>query len=673
MNSFLRIIFSGGHLSRNVYWILLACFALNLTAVVQAQPAPVPNRAPVDVSAEPDGYLSLNSGWRTMVGDDPAFAQPGYDDSRWPGVTLGDSNLNGQGFRWYRIRLKLPASHPPMALALSTEEGAFEVFADGKPIGNYRIGPNLQVHHERPILIPLPEQVPSQGFDRLQVVTIAVRTMVYPYDAPFGVSRTFPSASVGPLPTITLLISSSLSTAALRFVSSYAIDLAVCLAGLGVLGLFFAQRSNREYLWLSLYLFLLGLSDLLVMLTFARLVAYSWNVLLGTPLLYVLFIPQIEFTFAFVRRRVGIVWRSYEAILLACALITRLIGWYDIFPQLYLPIEIVVQIPAFLGLPVALVLWFRRGNREAGWLILPSLLPGITVALYNFLTIQQFLGSHRFDALQSLLEFSIGPFPVRTQAITSLLFLLAIGIVLFFRFTRVSRMQARSAAELEAASEMQRRLIPQQLPRVQGCEIHAAYMPAAEVGGDFFQVLPEPHGGALLVVGDVSGKGLKAAMSGALAIGALRTLARENLSPAAILLRLNEEIVEAQQDGFITCLCVRIGATGNITMANAGHLAPYLNGVELPVEPSLPLGLVSSAVYSELKLQLDGKSQLTLLTDGVVEAIHPASKELFGFERTAAISTQSAEVIAHAAQAFGQEDDITVLTLNFAGSEVMLA
>jgi serine phosphatase RsbU (regulator of sigma subunit) len=128
-------------------------------------------------------------------------------------------------------------------------------------------------------------------------------------------------------------------------------------------------------------------------------------------------------------------------------------------------------------------------------------------------------------------------------------------------------------------------------------------------------------------------------------------------------------MLRAPDSGFITCLCLRIELGGKIILANAGHLAPYWNGIELPCECSLPLGLVPKLEYEETTIESKSGDQLTLMTDGVVEATHLTSKELFGFDRTAAISTQSAESIAAAAQAFGQDDDITVLTLKFEGLE----
>ena len=106
--------------------------------------------------------------------------------------------------------------------------------------------------------------------------------------------------------------------------------------------------------------------------------------------------------------------------------------------------------------------------------------------------------------------------------------------------------------------------------------------------------------------------------------------------------------------------------------ANAGHLAPYLDGKEITLDNGLPLGLTPDAQYRETCLSLPPGAQLTLITDGVLEA-RSAEGELFGFERTELISTQSAEKVAQAAQAFGQQDDITVLTVRLTSDAAALA
>jgi serine phosphatase RsbU (regulator of sigma subunit) len=133
-----------------------------------------------------------------------------------------------------------------------------------------------------------------------------------------------------------------------------------------------------------------------------------------------------------------------------------------------------------------------------------------------------------------------------------LFFLVSIAPVMLFRHRRVSLEHAHATAELDAAREIQQRLVPKSIPALTGCHIEAAYLPAHEVGGDFYQILSQPDGSVVIAVGDVSGKGLKAAMTGVLAIGALRALAFSGLGPAEILMRLNAELVRASNGGFVT-------------------------------------------------------------------------------------------------------------------------
>jgi phosphoserine phosphatase RsbU/P len=232
------------------------------------------------------------------------------------------------------------------------------------------------------------------------------------------------------------------------------------------------------------------------------------------------------------------------------------------------------------------------------------------------------------------------------------------------------RERNRLAAEFEAGRAMQQVLLGTDLPAITGLVIESVFQPASEVGGDFFQVLPAPDGGGLIVVGDVSGKGLRAAMTVSTILGTLRAL--PVAAPAELLRTLNCTLTGRLDGGFVTCFVARIALSGTVTAANAGHPAPYRNGEELPLESGLPLGVTADADYPESTFVLAPGDTLTFLSDGVVEARSP-SGELFGFERTRELSTQSAEQIAAAAQAFGQQDDITVLTLRFAPVEALYA
>jgi sigma-B regulation protein RsbU (phosphoserine phosphatase) len=241
-------------------------------------------------------------------------------------------------------------------------------------------------------------------------------------------------------------------------------------------------------------------------------------------------------------------------------------------------------------------------------------------------------------------------------------FFVAIGAALILRFSYSAREEKRLATELASARAVQEHLVPAKLPTLPGLDLGAVYIPAAEVGGDFYQVFQQSDGSALIVVGDVSGKGLRAAMTGTLVLGGLRALAEETVSPWQILHRLNNLLAHSPDGGFVTCLCARITPEGLLTLANAGHLAPYRNGDECEVDCGLPLGIVAGAEYTETTEQLERGDTLTFMSDGVVEA-QADSGELFGFDRTRTISEQSAEEIAAAAQRFGQRDDITVLTV----------
>ena len=164
-------------------------------------------------------------------------------------------------------------------------------------------------------------------------------------------------------------------------------------------------------------------------------------------------------------------------------------------------------------------------------------------------------------------------------------------------------------------------------------------------------------GSRVVLVGDVSGKGLKAAMLVAATIGMLR---RENSSsPGAILAGLNDALAGHTGGGFVTCCCARFGADGTVTIANAGHPSPYCDGRELELAPGLPLGIMADAEYEESVVPGE---RFTFVSDGVIEAEN-AQRELFGFDRTREISTKSAQEIAEAAKAWGQNDDITVVTV----------
>jgi hypothetical protein len=601
------------------------------------------------------GLSEIDEGWLTHDGDNPAWAATAIDDRAWQTVDLEELGPAQPGWHWFRKHIDLGPDPGDVRLLLSGGEGTYELFVNGAPVKGPRILTSFDVTR------PIERVFPLDG--QHGAITIALRTHApanyHAYHLPL-----FLNVTLGQPTAIEYERQALESERLYVLLPSLAINLLLVLAGLSGLALFLNQRSQRDYLFLGLYLVVLGCGNLLWIPQQVGILPTSANSWIADPCIYLFTILQIEFTFSFARMRPGRLWRLYElALFWPLALIPFV--WTGRFSfDLYTLIEAAMILPAGLLLPVLLFLWYRKGNREAGWLILPSLLPAVSLSLFNFGGAAA--SSLHWRQFAFLLDpIPIGPASLQTADLGNLVFLFAIGFVMFFRFTRVSREQARSAAELNAARQIQQQLVPSAPPQVAGFHLEAAYLPANEVGGDFYQVLDQPDGSTLLVVGDVSGKGLKAAMKGTLAIGAMRALAAEGLGPAELLGHLNREMLRGHDEGFITCLCVRLSTHGALTLANAGHLSPYVNGREVECDSGFPLGIVETT-YAEITFPISSGDRVTFLSDGVVEAQNP-QRELFGFARTAAIATQSATEIAQAAQAFGQEDDITVLTLIFTG------
>jgi Stage II sporulation protein E (SpoIIE) len=248
----------------------------------------------------------------------------------------------------------------------------------------------------------------------------------------------------------------------------------------------------------------------------------------------------------------------------------------------------------------------------------------------------------------------------------TLLFLAIVYAVVRYSIAN-QRRQTNLEREFQNARELQQILVPETLPAIPGFTLTSAYRPAQEVGGDFFQIIPLEgalQGSTLIVLGDVSGKGLQAAMTVSLIVGAVRTLAKFSPQPAQMQAEINQRLHGRLQGGFATCIAVLLNPDGSCMLASAGHPAPFLNQRELDLPGALPLGLDLGATYQQVPLQLREGDHFSLYTDGLLEARNQ-SGELYGFERLEVLfgTRPSASQASEEAVAFGQEDDVTVLTL----------
>jgi phosphoserine phosphatase RsbU/P len=641
---------------RKALLLFAALFALCGHASAQTA-LPLPSQA-VPLTQWRSGFIQISDDWVEQDGDNLAWARPDFDTSDWKTVDLDGMGPAKSGWHWFRKHVNLGPGHADAWLLVEGGDGIYEVYVNGARL------PGASLHSA--FNIYRPTERAFQLHDDNGDFTIALRTHA---PANYIVYRLplFLSATVGSEFAIEYERAALQADRLDGVWPSIAINLLLCAAGLSVLFLYLGQRRHRDYLFLGLYLFVLGLANGLWNLQISGIAPNSLNFLVADPLIFVSTILQIEFTFSFVGRRPGHALRIYQVVLLLPWILVPLC-WTGRFPSdTYALIEAAITIPAAFLLTTLLLVWYRRGNREAGWLILPSLLPLSMAALFDLGFVSIVLGWGRFDFLDSLIP--LGLLQLQPTDLANLLFLIAIAVVMFFRFSRVNRERAHAEAELEAAREVQRRLV-QPAIHTPGFLVESAYLPAAQVGGDFYQVRACQDQSLLIVLGDVSGKGLPAALSVAAIVGALRAL--PELAPTLLLQALNRGLSGNLQGGFVTCCALLVAPDGSVTFANAGHLSPYSNGREIEVESGFPLGLVPGAEYPETHFRMNPGDRLTLLTDGVVEATNSAG-ELFGFERTAAISSSSADQIAKTAELFGQEDDITVLTLTFAPAGVLHA
>ena len=644
---------------------LTAWLALPLTAACQT----------FDLEASRLPISQVDSAWRFQLGDNPSWSRPDFDDSGWP-VLKPTEDWTEQGFpkktelAWFRFHLRAPAHTRTLVLELPKISKSYQLFADGQLVGQVGTlppGPAYNVIGADRVFT-----LPVNSGDGPKELAFALRIWQNPTTA--GTRRSVVRGNVyaGSPETVLEHFDRTKSADLLSEGSTYTIDLVKLIVGISAIILFWLTRE-RFYLWYAFSLIVdtfFFLSDLM-----AAHQAWSFNLYTYTNIFIDLFSVAFFVLFIVDALYPG-KWKLAIApvVLISIAETAIVLVLAADMPTMWADITYCVcQGSISLVLIWYLLRSWRSGSHYARLLLFP-------LALHSLSN----LGN---NAGEVLLEFNIRfglkllpsnyvvvdrPFTFDLQQIGLLVILFGFLAVLVYRFAYTSREKQRLASALEAARDIQQRLVPIDIPSIGGLDVEIAYRAAEEVGGDFCQVLPRPDGSIFIAIGDVSGKGLQAAMLGSVAVGALRSFADEQVAPSAALERLNRVLLRSESPGFTTCLCMILTTGGEIVLANADHLAPYLNGAELPLEASLPLGILAGIAYSQSTFELPASARLTLISDGVVEA-RSGTGELFGFDRTSQVSRLSAAEIAAKAQQFGQEDDITVITLDWSAPASSLA
>ncbi len=245
-----------------------------------------------------------------------------------------------------------------------------------------------------------------------------------------------------------------------------------------------------------------------------------------------------------------------------------------------------------------------------------------------------------------------------------------------------ARVRERIEQELRVAQLIQQQFLPQSLPNLAGWDLSAFYLPARTVGGDFYDVMELPDGRIMVVTGDVTDKGVPAALVMASTHALLREAGPRLISPAAVLSRVNELLCsDIPAHMFVTCLVLIFDRdTGEVVFANAGHNLPFVRGADGVRElraTGMPLGLMPESSYDEARAVMNPGEVLLLYSDGITEQ-HNDSHEMFGFDRTRVLveKAQSGSSLVDACvtalnQFSGtqeQEDDVTLVTLERSAS-----
>jgi phosphoserine phosphatase RsbU/P len=242
--------------------------------------------------------------------------------------------------------------------------------------------------------------------------------------------------------------------------------------------------------------------------------------------------------------------------------------------------------------------------------------------------------------------------------------------------------ERRLRTDLDTAKEIQRQLLPRGAREVPGLDLASAYVPARELGGDFYDFLPYGVGRLAFALGDVSGKGTAAALYGSLAIGTLREIVVDHAwEPASMLALLNKRLHGARLDSRFIAMSFGVydAPTRRLTLSNAGGPYPLLvrDGHVLSIRlEGIPLGLLPETQYDESALDLQPGDVVVFASDGIVESANTEEEE-FGLQRLCALLAgvspeDSARAIAekileetnsHTGEGLTPHDDRTLVVL----------
>jgi FtsH-binding integral membrane protein len=677
-------------------WLLLV---LLVTGMVCSQ-----GQAQITVTVPAGGGIgavnwskTLDGTWLFQPGDSPRvngrllWADAGYDDSGWAKMELHSSSavidpvyqyegyMQGwsalgypklAGYAWYRLKIHVNHGGSNLWIKMPGHvDDGYQVFANGKLIGSFGkfTSDGVTLYRSRPLIFPLPAP------DAAGNIQLAIRFYLSPISAVDG--GTHSTGGMHELPVIgfhgavDLLLRQERQQLILNQMVPAVVSFLMMLAAAGFFCFWIYDRSEKTYLWLTIALLSEGMVEFVMLaglFSFWLTQDQANSPALVVPSVAMFFwILVWEDWFGIRRERWSrwVRWAGFAGVLLAIGSKMEMVrldasyhGGYSAAEGSLRWAQLNVFVSFAIGGLVLVTLFQAYFKDRVGALLamVPILLTSIGFYGTNLRTWWGIRTNYFFT---SGLDLRIGD-------VAGFLLVIVLAVLVGRRFlhTRIEEQLNKQTIEqdLEQARALQQQVLVPEPMTSSMFAVETSYHPARTVGGDFFQAIPRPDGSLVIVVGDVSGKGMAAAMLVAVLVGAARTKIEETSDPVQILRVLNERLLGRASGHFATCVAAHLRPGGVMVMANAGHLPPYRNGVAVELPGSLPLGIVPDVEYEAVSLQLDEDDYLTFMTDGVLEAQN-ASGELLGFERMETLAGLEPENIARAAMEFGQEDDITVV------------
>jgi hypothetical protein len=655
--------------------LLLLLLPLSAYAASGVDKSPKGNAAPPDNLTQVklgESSVDLTGPWKFHLGDDPAWSQPDFNDSSWEDMDLtpdsstevalgwtAHGHRGYSGYAWYRLQVDVEDAKRSLALKMPDSfDDAYQVFVNGQRIGEF----GKFREHAVTAYSGLPTEFRLPKGVRQGKVTIAVRVWMdsaTPFNSPDAGGLRQPP-ELGYASAISDQVKLDWDDQGHLVGSGFLEALFLVMALLMALTLFWLDREEKSYLWLALVceasLLLIAPVLLINFTTWMGLTEYIiLHDVIAFPLRIGLWVLFWGYWFRLERMRAlhFAVWTLVAILAIGTAMLRPPLYGAHVpvhWASFLHPFMLVVN----LGLGVLLLLVAYRGfykNKEEGGLAAAAVLLAV-IANYQY--------ELRLIHVQTY--FAPLGFRISIGSISTILSLLIITVMLLRRFITAQRAKEQWKLEIAQARHIQQVLIPDELPELADLHVESVYRPAREVGGDFFQIVPNKKDGtSLLVFGDVTGKGLQAGMLVALIIGAIRAAAEHDNNPQRMLEVLNEQLCE-RDSASATCMILRFAPGGYVDLANAGQLPPYRNGVEMQIQGALPLGILSGMDFPVTSFKLEPGDSLLIMSDGIAEAQNEQG-ELFGFERIEEMlrAPTTTAAIATAAQKFGQTDDILVL------------